>query len=356
MNFTDISNFRLINQQIADSKFNKIKDIVGWMGALQAQDYTMVKWAIGSRLPGTCDAEIETAVKKADIIRTHILRPTWHFVSADDIYWMLELSSPQINSVTKTRDKDLGITESILKKSNLLFEKLLSGGKELTRKEIVEEFKRANIETENNRFYHLQMHAEIDGILFSRNSSYNNQTFSLLREIVPQTKTYTRDEALAKLATRYFTSHGPATVHDFSWWSGLSIGQSKRALDSISSDFISEEIENQTYWFSHSYAPTHKKDTLFFLPAFDEFIISYKNRTASIPIEYQNKVFSSNGLFRPVIVVNGQVVGIWKRTIKKDTVFLETEFFQPKNNLILKKINNAAKPFGDFLHKQIEMI
>ena len=354
MNSRDISNFRLINQQIADSKFTKIKDVVGWMGAMQAQDYEMAKLAIGLRLPGTCNTTIESAIEKADIIRTHLLRPTWHFVSSDDIYWMLELSAPQIKSVTKSRDKELGITETVFSKSNLLLEKMLSGGRRLIRSEIVEEFKRENIATDENRFYHLLMRAEIDGIIFSRNSGPNIQTYSLLREVVPQRKAYTRDEALANLANRYFTSHGPATIHDFSWWSGLSVSESKRALEIILPDFISETIENQTFWFSASLAaPQYKKGSIFLLPAFDEFVISYKHRTASVPIEHQNRAFSVNGIFRPVIVADGQVIGIWKRAIKKDKVFLETDFFQSKDVVMKELILNVAKPLGDFLQKQI---
>jgi hypothetical protein len=354
MTLKDISHSRLIHQQIVNPKFTNIKNIVGWMGAIQAQDYNMAKWAIGSRLPYTVDSLIETSIEKAEIIRTHILRPTWHLVSSDDIYWMLMLSAPQIKSATKSRDKNLGITESIYEKSNMLFEKILDGGKQLTRAEIVKEFTRAHLDTESNRLNHFLMRAEIEGIIFSRNSGSNKQTYSLLRENVPHTKTVTRDEALANLAHRYFSSHGPATIQDFSWWSGLSVTESKRALEMVKQGLISETIENQVFWFSSSFSfPEYKKDTLFLLPAFDEFIISYRNRTASIPLEYQNKAFSSNGIFRPVIVANGQVIGIWKRTIKKDEVFLETEWFQSKDIKFKDKILETAKPYGNFLNKKV---
>jgi hypothetical protein len=357
MNFRDISNLRLINQQIADSEFNRIKDLAGWMGALQAQDYNGVKWAIGLRVPGTNDAMIEEAIERADIIRTHLLRPTWHFVSSDDIYWVLELSAPQIRSVCKSRDRDLGITGSIIQKSFQLLEKILSGGKRLTRAELREEFKRENIETDDNRLYHFLMHAEINGLIFSRYSGTNRQTYSLLSETVPKTKTFTRDEALANLASRYFRSHGPATVQDFSWWSGLSLTESKRALEINLPDFMSETTENQTFWFSSALTVhKQKEDTLFLLPAFDEFIISYRNRIPSIRTEHQNKAFSSNGIFRPMIVAGGQVIGTWKQTLKKDKVLLETAFFQSTDDGIPDMILNAAKPLSVFFNKQIELI
>ena len=355
MNLMDISNIRLINQQIVNSKFTNIKDVVGWMGAIQAQDYSMAKWAIGARLPNINESQIEEAIKKVDIIRTHILRPTWHFVSSDDIYWMLELAAPQIMAATKSRDNSLGINESAFQKSNAIFEKVLSGGKQLLREELATELKRLDIATGDNRLYHFLIRAEIDGIIFSRNTG-NKQTFSLLHEIIPKAKSYTRDEALVKLAKKYFKSHGPATIHDFSWWSGLSIGESRKALEMSLPDFISEKIENQTFWFSPSVSsPKSEKDLMFLLPAFDEFLVSYKNRTASISLEYQHKAFTSNGTFRPTIVFNGQVVGIWSRAIKKDKVLLEIELSQRNNEIVKDMILTAATPFGNFSHKQAEV-
>jgi len=125
MNSNDIALLRAVNQQIAAPQFKTVKEVVGWMGAVQAQDYNMCKWAVGVRMPGTTDKAVESAIDSGEIIRTHVLRPTWHLVSSADIYWMLELSAPQIKTAMRSRDKGLGLDEVVLKKSNKIIEKLL---------------------------------------------------------------------------------------------------------------------------------------------------------------------------------------------------------------------------------------
>ncbi|MDP4208282.1 MAG: winged helix DNA-binding domain-containing protein [Bacteroidota bacterium] len=357
MNLSNISNLRLINQQIAESKFKTAKDVVGWMGAMQAQDYAMSKWAIGIRLPNSTDTIIESAIDNGEIIRTHLLRPTWHFVSSDDIYWMLDLTAPQIKTITKSRNKDLGLTETVFKQSNSIIEKVLRDGNHLTREELVAEFVKAGIPVDNNRASHLLLRAEIEGLLCSGKTKANKQTYALLPERVVKTRNLTRDEALAELARKYFISHCPATLQDFVWWSGLSVSKAKQAMETIKSGFISETINDKTYWFTNSFSISGSdKDKIHLLPAYDEFIISYRDRTPSLPFEFHKKAVSNNGLFWPTIVINGQVTGIWKRTIKKDKVLLETNFFDPQNNAAKNGILKAFSPFGMFINKEIEII
>ncbi|MEW6108889.1 MAG: winged helix DNA-binding domain-containing protein [Nitrospirota bacterium] len=338
------------------TKFKTVKDIVGWMGAMQAQDYAMVKWAIGVRLPGSTVQVIETAINNGEIIRTHLLRPTWHFVSADDIYWMLELTAPQIKASLKSRHKELGLSETIFSKSNTIIEKALRGGKHLIREELAAELGKAKIATDDNRASHLLLRAELDGIVCSGATKGGKQTYALLEERVPKTKSLTKGEALAALAKKYFTSHGPATLQDFVWWSGLSVSDAKHALEMVKSDFISEIIDSQTYWLANLFSiPGTDKKVVNLLPAFDEFIISYKDRSVSLPFENHNKTVSNNGIFRPVIVVNGQVTGIWKRTIKNDKVIVETELFKQPNKTTKSLIEKASIQYGHFLEKKTEI-
>ena len=357
MNLADIAKIRLISQQIAGTKFKTVKDIVAWMGAMQAQDYAMVKWAIGVRLPNITDQVVETAIDNGEIIRTHLLRPTWHLVSADDIYWMLALTAPQIKASLKSRHKELALSEAIFAKSNTIIEKALRGGKHLIREELMAALGKAKIATDDNRSSHLLLRAELDGIACSGATKVGKQTYALLEARVPKTKPLTKEEALAKLAKKYFTSHCPATLQDFVWWSGLSVGEASHALEMVKSDFISETIASQTYWLADSFSiPKTGKESVYLLPAFDEFIISYKDRSASLPLENHNKTISNNGIFRPVIVVNGQVIGIWKRTVKKDKVMMETEFFKQPNKSTKSLIEKAAISFGHFLEKKMEII
>jgi hypothetical protein len=343
---------RLISQQISGTRFQTVKEIVGWMGAIQAQDYSMSKWAIGTRLPNSTEEIIDTAIDNGDILRTHLLRPTWHFVSSDDIYWMLELAAPQIKASLKSRHKELELSEAICNRSNTLIEKALSRGNHLTREEILTELKKAKISLDNNRASHLLLRAELDQLICSGSTKANKKTYALLEERVPKGKPITRNEGLALLAQKYFSSHGPATLQDFVWWSGLSVADSKQALEMVKNNFTSETIKSRVYWFSPS-LPISKTNnhSLCLLPAFDEFIISYKDRIATLSDDDHKKSISNNGIFRPVIVWKGQVIGIWKRTSLKDKIFVEAEFF----NMPGKEqefIEKATSIYGNFLQKK----
>jgi hypothetical protein len=356
MNLTDIARARLINHQIERTTFKTVKDIVGWMGGMQAQDYAMAKWAIGVRLADSIDQEVEAAVNQGEIIRTHVLRPTWHFVSADDVYWMLELTAPQIKASQRSRHKQLGLTETIITKSNTILANALTGRKDLTREELLAELGKAKISLNENRASHLLVQAELDGIVCSGITKRGKQTYTLLEERVPKPKSLTRDEALAKLAGKYFASHGPATLQDFGWWSGLSMNEAKRGLGMVSPDLLSETIDSRTYWFNDfSPSPRIYPEIVHLLPAYDEFLISYENRSASLPYEDFNKTVSINGIFRPIILVNGQVAGIWKRVIKKDRVIIEMELFKQTEKAIKSLIEVASKKYGYFLDRSIEI-
>lgn len=357
MNAKEISNARLNSQHLTTNKFKTVKELVAWMGAMQAQDYAMVKWAIGARLPGSTDEVIEKAIEKGEIIRTHLLRPTWHIVSADDIYWILELTAPQIKTATRTRHKTLGLTETVLKKTNGIIEKALQGGKHMTRNELKVLFEKAKIPTDdNNRLSHIMLSAELDGIVCSGATKQNKPTYALLSERVKKTKAYTREEALVKLASKYFISHGPATLQDFIWWSGLPVREAREALEMIKPELVAEKSGNETYWISNSFsALKSKKEPIYLIPAYDEFIISYKDRTASLPFQDQSKAVSNNGIFRPIIIENGQVTGIWKRSIKNDKVLIETEFFGTNNKSNHKILEKEALKYASFLGKNMEI-
>jgi hypothetical protein len=353
MNLHDISFLRIKNQQIFRSKFNSAKEIAGWMGALQAQDFNMSKWAFGIRIPGSTELMINKAIDSGEVIRTHLLRPTWHFASADDIRWILELTAPNIRAGMKFRDRELGLTDPVIHKSNALLEKSLGNGNHLTREELISRLKHAGIEVNNNRASHILVRAEIEGIICSGKSVGTRPTYALLDERVPKGRKLYTDEALSELARRYFTSHGPATLLDFTWWSGLPVISSKVALESIKADFKFEIIDNQTYWFSDSsveFKPA--QDEIFFLPAYDEFIISYLDRRASLDPEVNKEAVSSNGIFYPVIIINGKVAGTWKRTIKNDNVVLVANLFDSNLLPAEKDFSEALSSYTDFIGKK----
>jgi hypothetical protein len=357
MTLTDIANLRLWSQQIAASKCKTVKDVIAWMGAMQAQDHSMAKWALGVRCPAATIAKVETALDKGAILRTHLLRPTWHLVSADDIYWLLELTAPYLLAGQKSRHKELELPETIFKKSNRIIEKALSAGRHLLREEILTELQQAKISTDENRSSYLLFRAELDGIICSGKTRDGKQTYALLAERVPNKRTLKREEALATLAERYFTSRGPATLKDFINWSGLSITDAKRALEMVKARFLQETLNGDTYWFSSAVAQqVHGDPAVHLLPGFDEFIIGYKDRTASLPQAHTKTIINVNGIFRPTLVVNGQVKGQWARTLADDTVGIAVTLFPDSSPPAKKLLAQAAEQLGRFYGRKAEVV
>jgi hypothetical protein len=356
MNLQDIAILRLANQRIAGAGFLTAKDTIGWMGAMQAQDLAMAKWAVGIRTVDSTEQSIEEAINAGEILRTHLLRPTLHLVSAENNRWMLELSAPQIKSALKSRNNELGLTGEIVAKSNRIIENALKSDSHLTREELMAELVRGGINADNNRGYHLILFAELDGLICSGRLVGKNLTYSLMDQRTPKIKHWTRDESLVRLAGLYFSSRGPATLQDFIWWARLSTIDAKRALEMAGPELDQETVDSQVYWFSKFQSnPIISPDEVYLLPAFDEYIICYADRTASLLQKDFNKAVSSNGIFRPVIVVNGRVIGIWKKEIKKDKLIVKPNFFASPDKSIVSKIENAANRYGSFFGKKTEV-
>ncbi len=353
---SEISNLRLVSQRITGGKFKTAKEVVDWMGAIQAQDYAMSKWAIGLRVNDSTEKLISTTIDKGEIIRTHLMRPTWHLVSSEDIYWLLELTAPHVKSSMKGRHRELELSESILKKTNKIIRKSLQGNNHLTREDLVLILEAAGISTVNNRGSHIFLSAELDGIICNGTSKDKKQTYALLDERVVRTQNLTRDEALKKLAFKYFSSHGPATLRDFSWWSGLPAGDARNALEMIKMNFVSEGTGKEIFWYEKSLSlSSSAEDEVHLLPAYDEFLISYQSRSQSFSLEHQKKAISENGFFRPVVVINGQVSGLWKRTLAKEKLIIEISLFQSPGRHLKDLIEKEVAAFGYFSEKKTEI-
>lgn len=344
MNTFSITSMRLINQQLVNADFKTPGELVSWMGAIQSQDFTMGKWAIGVRLPGITDKEVEEAMNRGEFVRTHILRPTWHFVAAEDIYWMLELSSPRLRVGCRTYDKMFGITDEQIVKTNSLITKLLDKEPNQTRQEIAEKLQAEGVLGDNDRLYYTMFRAEMDGIICNGVPKGRFQTYDLLEKKVPKPISIIgKEESLYKLAYKYFRSHGPATLQDFIWWSGLKTTDARKAIELIKSDFLSETIENQTYIFHEScagYKP--ESDMIHFLPAFDETFVSYKDRKEILALEHHKKVIVSNGVFQPTISRNGEVIGTWRRATGKKQIVINTNYIYKPTKKLEKLIKKAT--------------
>jgi hypothetical protein len=349
----EIGQTRLMNQFIIDSTISDPAKLVSRMGALQAQDYNMSKWALGIRTKGSTNQIIEKAITEGSILRTHALRPTWHLVSSNDIHWILDLSAPQILPSLKSRHRELELDEKIFSKSFKIIEKILSNRIHFTRDEIMNELNRHKIVAEGQRAAHIMLMAELNKIVCSGSLKGKNQTYALLSEVVPKPIKLTREEAIDQLINIYFTTRGPASVSDFCWWSGLSITETKKALEQCKSKLFSFNQNSITYWTGKNFNSHQKiKDTILFLPAFDEFIICYKDRSAILPEDKVKHAISSNGLFRPVVVQEGQVIGIWKMLTSKNKNVIEIDLFNAKFKKAIKELDLKI---DKFLNQKIEI-
>jgi hypothetical protein len=357
MNKSDIAKARLFNQQIAASNFTKPAEIVSWFGAMQAQDYPSAKWAIGLRIPNATEVKIEQAIADGKILRTHLMRPTWHFVAAEDIRSFVALSAPQLKSTSAAMFRASGLDAKTCHRANDLIAKALEGGNHLTRAEVMAELKNSGIDSDNLRAAYLMFGAEIDGIVCNGIKRGNQQTYALLDERVPKTPELSRDEAIAELTLRYFTSHAPATLKDFIWWSGLRASDSRKGLEMNKSNLTSEDIEGQIYWMPNDILiPNNESESLYLLPAFDEFMVSYKDRRAALAPEQAKDAITGNGIFKPIIVVNGKIVGIWKRSLKKDSVVIEKTLFRELNDSENEAFRAKARAYGDYEGKTVRSI
>ena len=323
-----IPNIRLQNQQLLNPLFCQPKELVSWLGAMQAQNYSMVKWAVGMRLKSATIQTVEEALRKGEILRTHVMRPTWHLVAAEDIRWMLKLSARRIKSANDSFAKgyNLEITDELYAKSYNLLEKILCGNKSLTKQEIAEHFCCSGIlvEADNHRMTRFMVRAEQEGIVCSGEDKGGKYTYALLEERVPPVPEITKDEALARLARSYFRSHAPAVLQDFIWWSGLPVSEAKQAIYLIESELTAEQWNGQT-WYVHEACRTRGKVSgrLHLLPSYDEYLLGYKDRTDVLPKEHYPKAFTNNGLFYPVILHEGQVIGNWSKSAKKGSASIE---------------------------------
>jgi len=353
----DIARQRLHNQLITRRTFEKPGDVVQWLGAVQAQDYAAATWAIGLRSRGVTYEAIEQALASGVLLRTHVMRPTWHFVAPADIRWLLALTAPRVHAVNASWYRKLELDDSLFTLSNAVLAKALQGGKQLTRPELVSALKLAGIATDNVlRFTYIIIRAELDGIVCSGARRGKQFTYALLDERAPQARTLDRDEALAELTRRYFTSHGPATVQDFMWWSGLTGADVRAGLAMVKSQLMYEVVDGQAYWFAPSPPPAKDlSQTADLLPNFDEYIVGYTDRSAVFDASLTNRLDPrGNILFNHTMVLHGRVVGAWKRTLKKNAVVIEATPFIPLSEAEIRSFTASANHYGAFLDRSVD--
>jgi hypothetical protein len=318
MNSKNIIQQRLSNQHLAGNPLETAADVVARFGAVQAQDYAGAKWAVGQRVQGATDTTLDQAFNTGTILRTHIMRPTWHFVAPADIRWMLELTAPRVNVVNGTMYRQLELDDALFIRSNKAIAEALVEGQFLTRTELGVVLSRAGIAAEGMRLGYIIHRAELDAIVCSGPRRGKQFTYALLDERAPQAKSLPYDEALAELTKRYFTSHGPAVVADFAWWSGLTKTQARAGLEMAKSGLIRETVGGQTYWLAPD-LPLVKEPsfTAHLLPNYDEYLLSYRDSSPVLDPSHAHMIEPSNPIFGHFLVIDGRMVGTWRRDFEK---------------------------------------
>lgn len=356
----DIAHLRLRNQGLSDLRFKDVIDVVTQLGAVQAQDYAGAKWALGQRMKDTTDATLEKAFADGEILRTHVLRPTWHFVTPADIRWMLALTAPRVHAANAFMYRKLELDNAIIKKSYTVLEKALQGNKHLTRTELASAFEKAGIIAEGHRLGYFMMSAELDRIICSGSRKGKQFTYALLEERVPRVKALGREQALAELTRRYFATRGPATLQDFTWWSGLTMADAKKGIEMVKSHFANEMLEGQTYWFANSRSPApfrEKSPKAYLLPNYDEYFIGFKDRSAIGEVVRRSDLpENSPALNAHIIILDGQIVGGWRRTLKTDAVLVELNPIATLTKAENQAVTDAANRYGAFLGLSVELV
>ena len=359
---------RLVAQQIAHSAFTSPADLVAWMGALQAQEPLAAWWALGLRLGGAGGAAgrakaifgaIAGALADGTVLRTHVMRWTWQLVTPADLHWMLPLVAPRLMARAARRHRELALDAKTFRRAEAAFTRALADGGHRTRAELGAALRAAGIAPDGPRLSHLLGQAELQGLLCSGAPRGKQATWALLAGRAPRAgAALTRDEALAELARRYFRSRGPATAADFAWWSGLAPADARAGLGAAASELTSESIAGVTYWRARhapAVAPSALADA-YLLPAFDEYLVAYRDRGAVLSPRDARRINAGGGLLAPTVVVGGQVVGTWRRTLGRGVVTIALSLFGKPTPRERARIEDAAERYGAFLGLETKIV
>jgi hypothetical protein len=361
MRMTDIAARRLYAQRLTGQPSASPVETVRWLGAVQAQDFSAAKWGLAQRSRRPTDARIDRLYDDGAILRTHVMRPTWHFVLPEDVRWLLELTSPRLRDGLAGRRRQLEIDERLIVRANAAFEKALGGGRALTRRELGEVLSDAGISSVGQRLPYLLSAAELEAILISGPRHGKQHTWALLEERVPKAPSMDRPAELAELTRRYFRSHGPAQVGDFVWWSGLTSADARLGLELVGTGLEREVVEGKPYWFDPKAAPAARgrvRTMAHLLPNFDEYTVGYRDRAAALHPDrpFDPTFFSFGSVLANVVVIGGLVRGSWRRLVGRDTVRVEVRLLDKLSGAERAAVETAGRRLGRFLERPLQLV
>lgn len=352
MKIKSIARERLASQHLVGVAFERAEDVLKAFGAVQAQDFGAAKWALGLRLRQATDDTVEEAFASGAILRTHVLRPTWHLVTPDDIRWMLELTGPRVHRAIASSFKRYEIDAATFRQSDKAMFKALQGGKSLTRTELTEAIAREGIAVDDLRWVALYEHAELEGVICSGPRRGKQHTYMLLDERAPALRRLAREEALGELARRYFMTRGPATAHDLAWWSGLTVGDAREAVNLLGSELAAEMVEGQMYFRgTGGPPPARRSPRAHLLPNYDEYTVAYQNRSAVLA--RLGAAPAPAVVLGNTVMLDGQLVGTWARTFAGGQVKVELRWLTGLSAAERQAVQPALARYGKFLEMEV---
>lgn len=353
----NLPTLRLHHQHIAHPHLAQPEQVVAWLGGLQGQDYPGAKWSIALRMPTATEADVVQAFDTGKLVRSWPMRGTLHVVAAQDLRWMLMLTAPKNLTGSASRRRALELDDATLARCRAVFTQALQGGKHLSREGMYAALAQANISTTGQRGYHILWNCALHGLICLATSNDKEQNFALVDEWIAPTPPKTHDEALAELAARYFLSRGPATLQDFIWWSGLSAGEARSGLEAIQSRLVSDTVGKLSYWLPADSRTPKEAPSAFALPGFDEYLLGYKDRSAVLDAAHAEQVCpGGNGMFAATIVIDGRVLGTWKRVFKKAVVDITATPFTHLSPADAQRFAAAAQRYGAFHQLPVRVV
>ena len=348
---------RLTAQRVGGGELSSPGDVVRWMLALQGQDFPGAKWSVGLRQPGATETDVEAALDSGELVRSWPLRGTLHLVAGEDLGWLLALTAPRMVTSAAARRAYLGIEDVEVERARDIAGNALAGRRVLSRSAMLATFDEAGVSTAGQRGYHVLWYLALTGTLVLGPTDGRQQTFALLDDWVLSPRHLQRDEALGELARRYFRSHGPATPADLARWSGLTMTDVRRGL-AISGDRLATiEVDGVAYHLApETLDMTVSQARVHLLPGFDEYLLGYGDRSAALAREHNEAIVpGGNGMFKPTILVDGEVVGTWKRTVRAREIVIDA---MPFGHLPVEpavELKRAAKAYGAFVGRQVRV-
>jgi hypothetical protein len=326
---TSIGALRLRNQWIEPPARAEAATVVDHLVAVQSQDFAGAKWSLGLRLRRATQAQVEQAFNAGEILRTHVLRPTWHFVTPQDIRWLLALTGPRVQKQSAGPYRRAGLDAAVFRGAHAVLQRALHRGNFLTRDELRERLVAAGIAASHEfRLSYVLAHAELEGLICSGPRRGKQFTYALLDERAPSARTLGRPEALTELARRFFLSRGPATVHDLAKWSGLTIADSRSGLEAVASLLQKDSFDGQEYWFAGTASGRPAASSVaHLLPVYDEYRSSYLGHDAIAPREISARLRALGNALTGIMVIDGIVVGTWKRTLTREAAVFKLDAF-----------------------------